>query len=100
MIESLETAVLQWAEDRGIFEKATPASQWEKTHEEVMELIDGIVLNNRREIEDAIGDIVVTLIIQARMHGLSLGQCLASAYDQIKNRTGKMINGVFVKDVA
>jgi len=78
MIESLETAVIKWAEDRGIFEKATPASQC--------------------EIEDAIGDIVVTLIIQARMHGLSLGQCLASAYDQIKNRTGKMINGVFVKD--
>ena len=98
MIESLETAVIKWAEDRGIFEKASPASQWEKTHEEVMELIDGIVLNNRREIEDAIGDIVVTLIIQARMHGLSLGRCLASAYGQIKNRTGKMIDGVFVKD--
>jgi len=98
MIESLETAVIKWAEDRGIFEKATPASQWEKTHEEVLELIEGIVKNDRREIEDAIGDIVVTLIIQARMHGLSLGQCLASAYDQIKNRTGKMINGVFVKD--
>ncbi|UXY92565.1 nucleotidepyrophosphohydrolase protein [Pseudomonas phage LUZ100] len=98
MIESLETAVIKWAEDRGIFEKATPASQWEKTHEEVLELIEGIVKNDRREIEDAIGDTVVTLIIQARMHGLSLGQCLASAYDQIKNRTGKMINGVFVKD--
>ncbi|HHG4368139.1 TPA: MazG-like family protein, partial [Pseudomonas aeruginosa] len=89
---------IQWAEDRGIFEKATPASQWEKTHEEVLELIEGIVKNDRREIEDAIGDTVVTLIIQARMHGLSLGQCLATAYDQIKNRTGKMINGVFVKD--
>lgn len=98
MIESLETAVIQWAEDLGIFEKATPASQWEKTHEEVLELIEGIVKNDRREIEDAIGDTVVTLIIQARMHGLSLGQCLATAYDQIKNRTGKMINGVFVKD--
>lgn len=98
MIESLETAVIKWAEDRGIFEKATPASQWEKTHEEVLELIEGIVKNDRREIEDAIGDTVVTLIIQARMHGLSLGQCLATAYDQIKNRTGKMINGVFVKD--
>ena len=98
MIESLETAVIKWAEERGIFEKATPASQWEKTHEEVLELIDGIVKNDRHAIEDAIGDTVVTLIIQARMHGLSLGQCLATAYNEIKNRTGKMINGVFVKD--
>jgi NTP pyrophosphatase (non-canonical NTP hydrolase) len=98
MIESLEANVLQWAQDRGIFAKATPVSQWDKTHEEVMELFTGIVAKDLDEIEDAIGDIVVTLIIQAHMHGLTLGQCLASAYDQIKNRTGKMINGVFVKD--
>lgn len=98
MIESLETAVIKWAEDRGIFEKATPLSQLGKTEEEVTELETALCSEDLPAIRDAIGDITVTLIIQAHMHGLSLGSCLHAAYEEIKNRTGKMINGVFVKD--
>ena len=44
------------------------------------------------------GDIMVTLIIQAKMQGLSLEECLESAYNVITKRTGRMINGQFVKD--
>jgi NTP pyrophosphatase (non-canonical NTP hydrolase) len=47
---------------------------------------------------DALGDILVTIIIQAEMQGLKLEECLESAYNVISKRTGKMINGTFVKD--
>lgn len=98
MIESLEVAVLNWAEERGIFESGTPISQFRKTEEEVTELHAALLCDDKEAIKDAIGDIVVTLIIQAHMHGLSLGQCLASAYHEIKDRRGKMVGGVFVKE--
>lgn len=98
MIESLEVAVLKWAEERGIFESGTPISQFRKTEEEVTELHAALLFDDKEAVKDAIGDIVVTLIIQAHMHGLSLGQCLASAYHEIKDRKGKMVGGVFVKE--
>jgi NTP pyrophosphatase (non-canonical NTP hydrolase) len=99
----LNKKIIQWAKDRGIFDKATPLSQWNKTNEEVIELRDAILLNrynpsDRSHISDAIGDIIVTLIIQAEMHGLDTETCLNQAYNEIKDRKGKMIDGVFVKD--
>ena len=69
-----------------------------KTQEEVTELLNAIVDKDEYEVKDAIGDIVLTVIIQAHMHGYSLQDCLQSAYDVIKNRKGKMVNGQFVKD--
>jgi NTP pyrophosphatase (non-canonical NTP hydrolase) len=63
-----------------------------------LELISAIDEDNREEIKDAIGDIVVTLIIQAKMQGMTIEECLNAAYDVISKRTGKMINGQFVKD--
>lgn len=94
----LKDQVVEWADDKGIFDKATPMTQFFKTQEEVTEL--GVALNtfNRDETVDAIGDIVVTLIIQCEMQGLDLLECLSEAYNQIANRTGKMVDGVFVKD--
>lgn len=97
MTELIEK-VKQWADDKGILSKATPLRQQEKTEEEVQELRDAIAESNLPEIKDAIGDITVTLIIQAEMQGLDFQDCLQSAYDVISKRTGKMINGQFVKD--
>ena len=94
----LETAVEQWAQDKGIFEKATPIAQALKTLEETTELCVAINKDDRDEIIDAIGDIIVTLIIQAKMQRVSVEQCLESAYNVISKRAGKMINGQFVKD--
>ena len=90
--------VEQWAEEKGILSKAWPLTQAIKTQEEVNELCHAILNNNRDEIKDAIGDIMVTLIIQCKMQGMDLQDCLESAYNVIKNRTGKMVGGVFVKD--
>lgn len=109
----LENDVIKWAKDKGILDKATPLTQFEKTDEEVGELevallaqskgLDEFSYNKKRfktddAIKDAIGDIVVTLIIQAKMQGLDIEQCLQHAYKEIKDRTGVMKDGVFVKD--
>lgn len=94
----LETAVEHWAAEKGILDKATPIKQAMKTQEELTELCNAILDNNREEIKDAIGDIMVTLIIQAKMQGMTIEECLESAYNVISKRTGKMVNGQFVKD--
>ena len=98
--ESMEQNVIHWAQERGIFDKATPDSQHGKTLEEVQELTDALKANDAPEIKDAIGDIGVTLIIQAHMHGWTLAECLGAAWSEIKDRKGQMIDGVFVKESA
>ena len=94
----LEALVIEWAANKGILEKATTAAQANKTMEECQELIDAIQDDNREEIADALGDILVTIIIQAKMQNMSLVECLEGAYNVIAKRTGKMVNGQFVKD--
>lgn len=94
----LECAIEQWAEDKGILAKATPIKQAMKTQEELTELCNAILNDDKEEIKDAIGDIMVTLIIQAKMQGMTIEECLNAAYDVISKRTGQMINGQFVKD--
>lgn len=94
----LEAAVEHWAEEKGILSKATPMAQALKTLEETTEFCTAVNSNDRAEIVDAMGDIMVTLIIQAKMQDLSLEECLESAYNVISKRTGKMVNGQFVKD--
>ena len=95
---NLEERVLQWAENKGILDNAEPINQGLKTLEEVNELLTGIVTDDREEIKDAFGDILVTIIIGAELQGLNLLDCLESALNIIEKRTGKMINGQFVKD--
>ena len=94
----LECAVEEWAKDKGIFDKATPMAQALKTLEETTELCTAINNNDPEEIADAMGDIMVTLIIQAKMQGVTLEKCLEGAYKIIAERKGKMINGQFVKE--
>ena len=94
----LRELVEQWAEDKGILKNGTTEKQALKTLEETNELIEAIKLNDKAEIIDALGDILVTIIIQARMQDLSLLECLESAYDVISKRNGKMLNGIFVKE--
>lgn len=96
--QELEPLVIEWAKQKGIIENGTPKAQAMKTWEETDELITAIEQDNRAEVIDALGDILVTIIIQAEMQGLSLEECLESAYNVIAKRTGKMVDGQFVKD--
>jgi NTP pyrophosphatase (non-canonical NTP hydrolase) len=94
----LEALVIAWAWQKGILHNGTPRAQAMKTWEETDELITAIENENREEIIDALGDILVTIIIQAEMQQVSLIDCLESAYNVISKRTGKMVDGQFVKD--
>ena len=94
----LEALVIEWADNKGILNNGTPPAQANKTMEECQELVDAIQNDNRDEIADALGDILVTIIIQAKMQNMSLVECLEGAYNVITKRTGKMVDGQFVKD--
>ena len=94
----LEQLVIKWADSRGIFEKGNPTAQALKTVEEADELVDAIDKQDREEVVDALGDILVTIIIQAEMQGLKLEDCLLSAYNVISKRQGTIINGQFIKE--
>lgn len=94
----LSALVIAWADQKGILERGTPESQAWKTVEETHELLQAIEKNDREEIIDALGDILVTIIIQAEMQNLDLIHCLGSAYNVISKRTGIMVDGQFKKD--
>lgn len=94
---TLVKLVQLWAVDKGIA-NANPERQYLKVVEEVAEIATSLICNNTAELKDAIGDTVVTLIILALQNGTDLEECLQVAYDEIKGRTGKTVDGVFVKD--
>ena len=97
-MNNLIQLVIIWAHQKGILDKGTPGKQSIKTLEECGELVLAVGQDDKHEIKDAISDIMVTLIIQAEMQGMTIEDCLQQAYDVISKRTGKMENGMFVKD--
>ena len=112
--EDLQEKVIAWAREKEILSKATPLTQSVKTQEELDELKEalhfqslgethyinskGKAVSVESEIQDALGDVLVTLIIQAEMQSLNLVDCLEVAYGVINKRTGVMRDGIFVKD--
>ena len=89
--------IRMWAKDKGIYDKGDSKTQYLKLMEESGELAEALLKNDRPEIIDAIGDMVVVLTNLARLEDLRIEDCVQSAYDVIKNRTGSMQNGTFVK---
>jgi len=97
----LELNTIRWAEDRLIIPRSTPMAQAIKTHEELGELLSALHRGVPHEIEDAYGDILVTLIIGAALANVDLTECLRTAYEEIKDRKGYLrADGVFVKEAA
>lgn len=90
--------VLKWADERGLLKAENAPKQMLKLMEEVGELAGAMAKNKQGDIIDAIGDIQVVLIILSKQLGYDYEQCLVDAYNVIKERKGKLINGVFVKD--
>ena len=90
--------VHQWAIDRNLVGGSTPKDQISKLEEEVDELTEAIYAGNTAEIVDAIGDIQVVLGVMCAQMGLDIDACREAAWSEIKDRTGKMVDGVFVKD--
>lgn len=90
--------IVEWGKDKGILSKGTVVTQFAKLIEEVTELGEGIEKQSEEEIKDAIGDSVIVLTLLAKLCNMNIEDCIKSAYNEIKGRTGRMENGTFVKD--
>ncbi len=89
--------IREWAMDRGIYKEGNSHTQYVKLMEEAGELAAALLSNNKLEIVDAIGDMTVVLTNLAQLEGVKIEDCIDVAYNVIAKRTGKMINGTFVK---
>ena len=89
--------IRQWAQERGIYDKGNSHTQYVKLMEEAGELAQALLNKDSYEIKDAIGDMVVVLTNLAVLEGMQIENCIDSAYNEIANRTGTMLNGTFVK---
>ena len=97
--EDLVYKVECWAADRGILDYSSAQTQLMKTVSELGELADATVKHDRDGVIDGVGDVLVTLAIYARLQGVTLTECLTSAYDVIKDRKGRLTpEGIFVKE--
>ena len=91
--------IKQWAADCNLIEGSTPLKQMDKLDEEFLELLYALRAINTDDIKDAIGDIQVVLAVMCCQLGLDIDECREIAYEQIKDRKGRMVDGVFVKEV-
>ena len=90
--------IRMWAKDRGLYDKGNSHTQYVKLMEEAGELAQAILKQDKPEIQDAIGDMVVDLTNLAELEGFTIEDCIDSAYTEISMRRGKMLNGTFVKE--
>jgi NTP pyrophosphatase (non-canonical NTP hydrolase) len=96
IFNSLSLRVIQWACERNLIEGSTPEAQTLKLGSEFGELCDNIAKG--RDARDDIGDMLVVITILCEQLGTSPEECLSIAYEDIKDRKGMMVNGVFVKE--
>jgi phosphoribosyl-ATP pyrophosphohydrolase len=100
-MEELINKVIEWGEPKGLTESRPMLKSWpqyEKVQEEAQEIARALVNNDKDGLIDGIGDTMVTLILLAKQNDLDIQDCLEYAYNEIKGRTGKTVNGKFVKD--
>ena len=90
--------IREWANDRGLYDGGDPKTQALKLVEEVGETCRAILKEDANEMIDGIGDCVVVLTNLAELIGTPIEECIDRAYDEIKDRKGKMDNGTFKKD--
>lgn len=95
----IEMDVIRWSEERGIIPNSTSVAQYRKAQEEMHELHAAIINRDRAGIIDGLGDVLVCLINVAALENVDLTHCLASAYNEIKDRKGHLnAGGIFVKE--
>jgi NTP pyrophosphatase (non-canonical NTP hydrolase) len=90
--------IRNWALDRNLVTGSTPSVQLNKLMEEVGELASGINKRNTEVVLDSIGDTIVVLTIMAAQYGIEVEKCIEMAYDTIKDRKGRMVGGMFIKE--
>ena len=96
-LTQLTNRIKGWAVDRNLH-TADHVKQALKLGEEFGELCQGIVKGNEEQIKDSLGDMYVVMTILSMQLGLEIEECVYHAYDEIKDRKGKMVDGIFVKE--
>ena len=100
-LNALISLVENWGKDRKITINGNPMTQAIKTLEETHELLEAVNRNNQHEIRDAIGDIIVTLIMQCKLQNMTIEECLYFSFLEIKDRKGELNEvGDFIKEKA
>ena len=97
-LDELRLLVHEWAAARKLLTESSLQAQMVKLTEEVGELAAGVCRDDHQKIVDSIGDTTVVLIVMCGVLGVEFRNCLQSAYDEIKNRSGEMRDGMFVKE--
>ena len=95
-MDELVKKVAQWHHDRNLIKGATDKDQFCKLIQEAGELSDNICKG--KDMSDDIGDMIVVLINIAERNKLTLKECLEKAWDDIKDRKGEMVDGIFIKE--
>ena len=95
-MEELTKLIIKWHHDRNLIEGASDKDQFCKLIQEAGELSDSICKG--KDVKDDIGDMIVVLINIAERNNVSLEECLLNAWDDIKDRKGKMVDGIFIKE--
>jgi len=90
--------IREWAHERGLYDKGDVKTQTLKLMEEAGEICRAVLKDDKEQIIDGIGDCVVVLTNLAELNNVSIEDCIDAAYDEIKNRKGKMVNGTYKKD--
>ena len=91
-----EKLISQWHRDRNLIDGSTDKDQFMKLLQEVGELSDSLCKG--KDFRDDVGDIMVVLINILVRNGVTIDECLEIAYNDIKDRKGKMVDGVFIKE--
>ena len=112
-LQELQPLIIEWAKEKDLLKKNNSFKQAEKTQEELDEMKihiymqqngikeyikNGKIINVDEAIKDDIGDQLVTLIIQCEQQSTSFTECLNLAWNEIKDRKGKTVNGTFIKN--
>jgi NTP pyrophosphatase (non-canonical NTP hydrolase) len=96
---NVEMKIVQWSEARRIIQNSTAWTQLLKGFSEMGELADATIKDDKDEIVDAVGDVMVCLVNYCAIQDIDLVSCMDAAYGQIKDRKGTLLpNGVFVKE--
>ncbi len=90
--------IRSWAKQRNLYQKGDSKTQYVKLMEEAGELAQALLKQDKDEIQDAIGDMVIVLANLSELEGFKIEDCIDSSFNVISKRTGKMVNGTFVKD--
>ena len=94
-IGTLIDKIMKWHEDRNLIEGSTDKDQVLKLQQELGELSDSVC--KQKDMKDDLGDMMVIMLNIMKRNNITMEECLETAYNDIKDRKGKMIDGIFVK---